>query len=513
MRYQEIKDALERYLAGEINANELKPLIAPHGVYQQRNDAGMARIRVTGGHLEVEKLRLIAEIMEHHAVGYVHLTTRQDIQLHDVPLPNIHQVMVDCTEAGLPFRGGCGNTFRNILVNPDSGISPGGVFDVIPYALGLRDVIFACEKAFFLPRKFKIGLVDRPELERLAMVQDMGFIAARADGKRGFTVYGGGGMGRNSALGVKLFDFLPEEDLPRCVLAMIEMFFEHGDRTNRNRARIRYILERLGKEAFAGLFSDYYRKNSTEVKLPAYRLELDSVSDSLKKADGESIAAEETERWKQLAASATRFGGDAVSIRIFVPDGNLRPAHLRKLAGIAELTGCPFIRLTPEQDILLPLVHRSLLPLIYAQLKNELPELDLTLNSFKGHIVSCIGASVCKIGILDAPQTAWQIAARLDDYFAGHPDKKSRLACRIISDIRISGCPNSCSAHPNAAIGLQGQKNKFDTEVEPAYLLFTGASSIPFALSQATGGPVKADEVPERLLQMIMDKYSKADMD
>lgn len=508
MQYQEIKDALERYSAGEINANDLKNLIAPHGIYQQRNGLGMARIRITGGHLEVEKLRSIAEIMERNAVQYVHLTTRQDIQLHDVPLTNLHQTLIDCTKAGMPFRGGCGNTFRNILVNPDSGIAPGGIFDVTPYALGLRDVVFGCEKAFSLPRKFKIGFVDKPELERLAMVQDMGFVAATVGGKRGFTVYGGGGMGRNSALGVKLFDFLPEEDLPRCVLAMIEVFFDHGDRNNRNRARIRYMVERLGPKSFTDLFLDYYGKNHTETGLPVYRIDWDSALDLLKKADCEPAFAGETEYWAQLAGSATRFREDVVSIRIFVPDGNLRPMHLRELADIAGMTGCPFIRLMPEQDILLPLVHRSLLPLMYAQLKSKLPGLDLTLDSFKGHIVSCVGASVCKIGILEAPLTASRIAARLDDYFAGHPERKSRLACRIIADIRISGCPNSCSAHPNAAIGLQGQKNKFDGEAEPAYQLFTGASSTPFALSQITGDPIKAKDVPEQVMEMITTSIS-----
>lgn len=508
MQYSELKDGLEQYAAEKINANDLKHVTAPYGIYQQRNDAVMTRIRLTGGHIDVQKLHMIADIMDRNAVGYAHLTTRQDVQLHDVPLTNVHQVVAESTAAGLPFKGGGGNTFRNILVNPDSGIGPGSVFDVMPYALGLRDVVFACDQAFALPRKLKIGFVDRPELERMAAVQDLGFIAVMTDGKRGFTVYGGGGMGRNSALGVKLFDFLPEEDLSRCALAMTEMFFDHGDRNNRGKARIRYIVDRLGREGFAGLFHDYYRKKNVENKLPSYNMDLPPVEKQLKKNDCEPVVSADLEYWTQLAVSPTLIGEDVVSVRIFVPNGNLNSEQLRKLGELAELTGCPFVRLMPGQDILLPLVHRSILPDIFIYLKNKLSEIDLTLNSFKGHIVSCVGSTVCKIGILDAPQAAAGIAAELDAYFADRQAGKARLARRIIADIRISGCPNSCSGHPSAAVGWEGRKSRFESEAEPAYQFYTGASMFPASLSQAVGEPVRAADVPARTLQMIIDEYS-----
>jgi len=255
--YKELKEAFEAYQQGTLTSEKLKPIVAPFGIYEQRNGLFMLRIRVTGGVIACSALKGIADLLEREG-GTVHLTSRQDIQLHDVPAEKAARLVEACDLLGLPFKGGGGNTYRNILASARSGIAEEGLFDVYPYALLLNQTLQASEKSFQLPRKLKIG-VFTSEQERLsAAVQDLGFLATRRAGQDGFTVYAGGGMGRDSAIGITLFDFLPVTEVLRVAVACMELFHDHGDRTNRNQARIRYLLKRLGQADFKKLFSDYY---------------------------------------------------------------------------------------------------------------------------------------------------------------------------------------------------------------------------------------------------------------
>ena len=490
----ELKKEVTEFLNGNLSAADLKHSTAPFGIYQQRDDLFMTRIRITGGHLAVSEMRTIANIIDDNNIGYAHLTTRQDIQLQGVPPENIYAIVRACTEAGMPFKGGGGNTFRNIAVSPDSGIAPDSIFDVLPHAQTMTDIMFTWNKAFELPRKFKIGFASSPKDELMAATQDLGFVAAIKDNKQGFKVYGGGGMGRESALGIKLFDFIRSEEVPRCTLAMTELFYDHGDRTNRNKARIRFIVKRIGEEKFIELFNEYFNNTAFDGKdFPAHKPEL--------KLEEKTFSEQSVNQdWLKYAVSPTRFS-DFVSVRIFIPDGNLTAEQLRKLAVAADLYGCSFVRLTQGQDIILPLVHHSALPELYKFLKNDLKDIDLTLESFKGHITACVGATVCKIGILDSPALGNAIATKLDE-----ADIKAELRSKIIDMIKISGCPNSCAGHPIACIGMQGQKTKIDNKLENVYKIFLKTNSKSFALAEAEDYLVKQNDVAVKILELLKEK-------
>ncbi len=487
---------INKFLNGEISAAELKHSTAPFGIYQQRDGLFMTRIRITGGHITNSEMRIIAETIEKNNIGYAHLTTRQDIQLHGVPAENIYSTVRNCTENGLLFKGGGGNTFRNIAVSPDSGIAPDSVFDVIPHAKSLADIIFKWDKAFELPRKLKIGFASSQKDEFMAAVQDLGFVAKVKDGVQGFKVYGGGGMGKESALGIKLFDFIPSKEVPKCTLAMTELFYDHGNRENRNKARIRFIVKRLGNEKFAELFNEYFEKTILDEKgFPEWELKL-------KPETQKTQAQDINQDWLKYAVSPTRFEDDIVSVRIFVPYGNLNSGQLRKLAEASELYGCPFVRLTQGQDIILPLVHKSNLPELYTFLRTELSDIDLTLESFDGHITSCVGVTVCKIGVLDSPSLGKAIALKLDK--AGftpetYPD--------ILDMIKISGCPNSCAGHPAASIGMQGQKKRIDDKLEDVYKIFTRTGKTALALAETDDCPIRQDDVPDKILELLKEKF------
>ena len=490
-----LKEEIIKFLKGDLSAADLKHSTAPFGIYQQRDDLFMTRIRIAGGHLAVSEMRAIANIIENNNIGYAHLTTRQDIQFQGVPAENVYTTVRECTEKGLPFKGGGGNTFRNIAVNPDSGISQDCIFDVMPHAKSLTEIIFTWDKAYELPRKLKIGFASSPKYELLAATQDLGFVAAIKDGKQGFKVYGAGGMGRESTLGVKLFDFIPVEEVPRCALAMTELFYDHGDRDNRNKARIRFIAKRLGSEKFIELFNEYFDKTSLKIEgFPAWKLELKQSANTFPEKNVD-------ENWLKYAVNPTCFGDDIVSVRLFVPGGNLTAEQLKRIVDLSDICGISFVRLTAGQDILLPLVHRSALAEIYNFLKTELNDIDLTLESFKGHITSCIGATVCKIGILDSQAMANAVAVRLDQ-----EDIKAEAYPKILDMVKISGCPNSCSGHPAACIGLQGQKKKLEGKAENVYKIFLKDDDNELVLAQAEDYLVKEDNIPERILELIKER-------
>ncbi|MCF6177498.1 MAG: nitrite/sulfite reductase [Victivallaceae bacterium] len=465
----ELKAAVGQFIQGEISASDLKHEAAPFGIYQQRNELFMLRVRVAGGHITTQQLRGLAKVVESHNGGHVHLTSRQDIQLHDIAPENIYDAVKQCGACALPFKGGGGNTYRNILMSPDSGFTDEPApFDVLPYIIGLNSFLQQYEHAFQLPRKYKIGIFAKQSERGNALLQDLGLIATEQNGVQGFEVYGGGGMGRYSALGVKLFDFIPAGEFIRCAVAMNELFYDHGNRENRNQARIRFIVKNIGEEKFVELFQQYFTAAEAFAnKLPA---DLNSPTLELKEFAAQTPTAE-CSAWQQHAAVSVNLNNTVAMTTIYVPHGNLTANQLTKLANLAEQFGTSFVRLTQQQNMVLPL-HRSALPCLYDTLGSEFAELDLRLKSFKGNLTCCIGATVCKIGILDSPTMADKIAAELDQLFPLGSEKRDELLRKIITGIKVSGCPNACSAHPAAAIGVQGQKTKIDGKLTDVWKIF-----------------------------------------
>jgi sulfite reductase beta subunit-like hemoprotein len=503
--YSDLRTAFEAYQQGTLTSDKLKPIAAPFGIYEQRNGLFMLRIRVTGGVISYNALKGIADLLEREG-GTVHLTSRQDIQLHDVPAEKAARLVEACDLLGLPFKGGGGNTYRNILASARSGIAQEGLFDVYPYAVALNQTMKESEKAFQLPRKLKIG-VFASEQERLsASVQDLGFLATRRDGQDGFTVYAGGGMGRDSAIGITLFDFLPVTEVLRVAVACMELFHDHGDRTNRNQARIRYLLKRLGQEDFKKLFSEYYaevQKRLPPLTLPTAIAHVPASKNFSFSNDAMDSAAYDI--WKAIAVLPTRFGDEQVSVRIFVPYGNLKAAELRVLADLALQCGSEQVNLLTTQDLLIPIVHRSCLPQIFDVLKHELAGIDLLFNSYKGHLVTCVGATVCKIGMVDSSAVADAIAQALDHYLPADTPEKLILLRLVADEVRISGCPNACSGHPMARLGIGCINQKVEGEIRPYAQLFcdAGVTNGQPHLSVPTGDLSTIEALVPRVVDLL----------
>jgi len=449
--YSNEKNAIAEFLAGAKKAAEIKGVFSPYGIYQQKNELFMMRLRINAGRITPDILRKTIEISRFSKAAYVHLTTRQDIQLHDVKPEKIAPVIDLCQEKGLPFRGGGGDTFRNILSSPLSGLRKESVFDVLPYADELKKYIFAIDKAYKLPRKIKIGLFDAPQDEQLARIQDLGFLAVVKNGTKGFRVWGGGGIGRNSAEGVLLQDFIPALDAAKAAKAMIDLFSDHGNRQNRALARIRYIVREKGAEEFKRLYLEYFGKADAPALVPmpekkAERILPKSYSAHLNPGFDD---------WKKLNTHPALKESESL-VHIRVPHGNLKVRDLETLLWIMEKYSLSEYRLTPGRSLYCIDFPTDALPALYDDLLKLLPHVDTTLKSFKGQIETCIGCTVCKIGILNSPEFGDRLGERLDEYFREKPAEKLELANRILEMVRISGCPSCCTAHPAAEIGLNG---------------------------------------------------------
>jgi sulfite reductase beta subunit-like hemoprotein len=416
----------------------------------------MVRVRITGGDVSVAQLAGLADAVE-KAGGYAHLTSRQDLQLHDVSAEQVVEAVRACDGLGLPFKGGGGNIYRNTVVGADSGLSSESVFDVYPYAHALNLEMLRFEKAYALPRKFKVAFFagDRDVLR--AATHDLGFVARLVDGRRGFRVYAGGGMGRESATGLCLVEFLPAEQAVHAAFALIALYHDHGDRSNRSQARLRFLVKRLGAEAFMRLFWEYF-VTLEPAGLPALGRETSLPAGfgeaACRGADAGAGEGNAFEQWRAIAVSPTRFGDAVKSVRLFVPHGNLTGRQLHGIARLAEQAGSPFVRLLVSQDVLVPFVPDALLPGLFLRLREELGEIDLTFRSYKGHIVTCVGSSVCKIGMVGAPAVADKLAEKLDAYLPADTEQKRALQRLVADEVRISGCPNACSGHPVARVGI-----------------------------------------------------------
>jgi sulfite reductase beta subunit-like hemoprotein len=438
-KYELIKTKAEEFISGRINSAEFKKFTAPYGIYEQSNGKFMLRIRITGGHLPLSDARTIAETAKAHKVGYIHLTTRQDIQFQDVPTDMIYPIVKSLTEKGLPCKGGGGDTYRNTTACPHSGISSDSVFDVQPYAKAVNEFLFEEEKAFQLPRKLKLGFSCCEKDFSMASLQDLGFIAKFADGQKGFTVYAGGGMGRESMLGVKIFDFLPEKDLLRSVKSVLELFHEHGDRTNRAKARLRHYAAKVGEIEFKKTFLEYFERNAQNFN-KSYK--------DIKLGEAANISL----------------------LKCFIPNGNLSLSEFDELCKAAGEAGCTYLRISQSQDIYLP-TQQAAVPV----LENHLKALNLAGDTFNGLLTCCIGATVCKIGILDSQSISKSISGELDVLFSKYPGRRAELMPVILDSIRISGCPNACGAHPSAILGLQGMKKSIDGNLQPFLKVYAGA--------------------------------------
>src|ERR1035437_1221020 len=245
----ELERLIQRYRQGDLTAAKFKPYRVPFGIYEQRTpETYMTRIRCTGGGIKPAQLKKVAFLAQQYGAETIHITTRQELQIHDVRLEDIPLILRELLTVGLSTRGGGGNTVRNIMVSWDAGITPDEPFDVTPYAVSLTSMLIREADSWTLPRKYKISFSNTEKDNGHSVFNDLGFIARKEGGVEGFQVYVAGGMGSTPQVGQVLHPFIPAAQVDRVTEAVKKVFDRHGNRNNKHAARLTFLWNKLGEE-------------------------------------------------------------------------------------------------------------------------------------------------------------------------------------------------------------------------------------------------------------------------
>lgn len=466
---------IARVEKGELDPDDFRKFRLENGVYGIRGavDRHMIRIKIRFGSLNPLQLERIADVTERYAPNKLaHVTTRQAVQIHEIKRTDVPTILRMLAEVGLTTREACGNTVRNVSCSHYAGISPKEVFDVNPYA-DLLSLYFlrnpVCQN---LPRKFKIAFEGTVEEDYAKIgIHDLGFIAVKKviDGKevKGFKVYVGGGLGSTPFPAQLLEEFCPLELYLPTAEAVIRLFDRNGERKDKNRARIKYLVAKWGIETFRKEFQDERRQviATGSGKEAFWKLNLEEYKAPAVKAptDAPAVLPGYEEWLKTNTFEQKQKGYFAVQVRC--PLGDITPDQMRKLAKISRTFCGGRLRTTIAQNLLLHWVPKDSLKALYAQLQPA----GLALKD-AGHIADitrCPGADTCQIAITHSKGLAFEMGKIFNNGLA------SDKALQDIT-IKISGCTNSCGQHHIANIGFHGASKNVDSRAVPHYQLMIG---------------------------------------
>jgi sulfite reductase (ferredoxin) len=494
---EELESLIAKHLRGEADATSLKVRRVPFGCYEQRKlGTYMLRVRATGGAITPEQLLGLARISAKVGAEHLHITTRQEFQIHDVSIENVIPALRALLPLGLTTRGGGGNTVRNILVSPDAGVGVDEIFDPSPWAFALTTRLIAEADSWNLPRKFKIAFSNSPADSAYAQFNDVGFLATIKDGRQGFKVYVAGGLGASSSVGHLLEEFIPAEDAYIVSAALKHLFDKHGNRKNRNAARLRFLWSKLGEDRFRQIYQDEVRQLA---QLPLTKLHPLVIDQPLDQAAAPAIPATGVEsaeyaRWRKRYVFPQRQPG-LYSIVVPASLGNIANQHVAALAQYLRAFGPHSIRAAFGQNLRLRNIPEAALAATYQVVRDitNLADAPLAL----ANAVSCTGADTCQLGIC-LPKPA--LIAASEKLAGAGLDLDSIPSFQL----NLSGCPNSCGQHTYADLGFYGQARHRDKDIYPAYGVVAGGVHADGQARLAEPiGTVAARDLPEFTRQVI----------
>jgi sulfite reductase (ferredoxin) len=477
----------QRLLSGDLSGDIFKPFRLQHGIYGQRQGGvQMFRIKIPFGGLTANQLRRVAELAEQSATGVGHVTTRQDIQLHFVELRDVPDMMRGLAEVGLTTREACANTVRNVTACHLAGICQGEVFDVTPYAKTVALHLLRNPLNQSLPRKFKIAFSGCRHDCALTAIHDIGLLALkREDGVIGFRMVAGGGLGSTPRIAQVMRELTPMDELIPSIEAVIKVFDTLGNRKNRHKARMKFVIDKLGFEEFKRRWKDAYKAmgydqpSQEPIRLMEHRDEPPLMMPTKLNGNGNRSSngdhgngafhvAEKPEfaAWKRANVIQQKQPGVAAAL-IKLPMGDLTSDQMWAVADLAERYSNGNIRTTINQNMIIRWIPEAQLPDFY----RDLAATGLADPGAERveDIIACPGTDTCGLGITSSKGMARALA---ELFPAGQvPDDLDGVS------IKISGCHNSCAQHHIATIGLHGVGKRLGEHVAPHYELHLGGQA------------------------------------
>ena len=500
----ELADKIAQFKNLQINEEKFRSLRLARGVYGQRQQGvQMIRIKLPYGKVKSKQLRRIADVSDQYSRGRLHITTRQDIQIHYVDLNKTPELWAQLEKDDVTLREACGNTVRNITASETAGIDVNEPFDVSPYAdamfrFFLRNPI--CQE---MGRKFKVSFSSSDTDTGLSYMHDLGFIAKIKNGIRGFKVMLGGGLGSQPRHADVFYDFLPSDKIIPVMEGVLRIFDRYGERKSRAKARMKFLIKDIGLDAFKELVDAEQKaieRNSVVIDADAYEY--------AKPIKVEAPKVEITDTNKFNAWKATNLipqkqaGYVAIGIKVLLGDFYTDKARL--LANLVENYAAAEIRLTLRQNIVIPFVKEDLLPFFYTEL-DKLGFVEAGYNKAVD-ITACPGTDTCNLGIASSTGIAEELERVIKTEYPQYLNNQDLV-------IKISGCMNACGQHNMANIGFQGMSVKTPNKlVAPALQVLLGGGNL------GNGNGVFADKVvkvpskrgPEALRRILNDFEANA---
>jgi sulfite reductase (ferredoxin) len=467
----ELDQKIRAFREGIIAEEKFRSLRLARGVYGQRQQGvQMVRIKLPYGKMTLAQWKRIADVSDEYSTGNLHLTTRQDIQIHFVSLDRTPQLWAELEQDHVTLREACGNTVRNITASDTAGIDREEPFDITPYAHAMFEYFLRKPLCQEMGRKFKIAFSNTEKDTALIFMHDLGTIPRIKfiDGKevRGFKVVIGGGLGAQPHLAITTHEFLEEDLLIPYLEAVLRVFDRHGERNSRHKARIKFLLQKIGIDAFNELvlqeqkaltYQRYHinRDVHSVPSLPDYQLSNHPlpVSNPFK-----------YELWKATNIVEQKQDG-FVAVYVRVPNGNISSDASRRLIEKLKNVIADDVRVTINQGLQFRFVKPEHLAYIYSVLEEE----GFASAGFGSvaDITSCPGTDTCNLGISNSTGTALALSEVIEEEYPEFLYNKEL-------QVKISGCMNSCSQHGMASIGFHGSSLKAKGQVVPAVQVLIG---------------------------------------
>ena len=507
-RTAQFADQVRRRLSGELTEDEFKPLRLMNGLYLQLH-AYMLRVAIPYGTLNSRQMRRLAHIARTYDKGYGHFTTRQNIQFNWPSLKDTPRILEELAEVEMHAIQTSGNCIRNVTADHFAGAAADEIADPRPYAEILRQWSSLHPEFSFLPRKFKVAITGAPHDRAAVQVHDIGLQLTRNDkGEIGFTVFVGGGLGRTPMIGRKVRDFLPEEDLLAYSEAILRVYNLYGRRDNKYKARIKILVHETGLEELkADIEAEFEKIRYGVLRLPDEEVRRIETYFAPPALEPRSAVSAKVEARVAGDAAFARFvahnlnphrvpGYTSITISMKpiggIP-GDATDAQMDVVANLAEAYAFDEIRISHEQNVILPHVALDDLPEIFDVLvKNGLAEGNAGLIT---DIIACPGMDYCAL----ATARSIPVAQRISERF-GAPERQSEIG---ELKIKISGCINACGHHHVGHIGILGLEKKGE---EFYQITLGGSANESSSIGEIIGRGFSSDEVVDAI-ETLVDAY------
>ena len=501
----ELEKKIRLFREGNVDEERFRSLRLARGIYGQRQQGvQMVRIKLPYGKVTSEQLLRISEVSDEYSRGRLHITTRQDIQIHYVSLDRTPQLWADLEKDDITIREACGNTVRNVTASAKAGIDVNEPFDVTPYAHATFQFFLRNPVCQEMGRKFKIAFSSSDEDTALSYIHDLGFIPKVQNDQRGFKVMLGGGLGSQPREADVLYEFLPTDKIIPVIESVLRVFDRHGERSRRLKARMKFLIKDIGLEAFVQLVE-------AETKaLSQHTVAIDTEGFGFVLADASvptTVITDEKafQHWKSLNVFPQKQDG-LFAIGIKVKLGDFSTEKARKLASLIKTYAANELRFTLRQNILIRHVKAALLPHFYNELK-ALGFADLGYNATTD-ITACPGTDTCNLGIASSTGLADELERVLQTEYPQYVGN-TEIA------IKISGCMNACGQHNMAHIGFQGMSIRTkDKRVAPAVQVLLGGGVLGNGAGRFADKVIKLpSKQGPQALRLILDDFSENRID